>query len=365
MLKKLKKHILEHIEFFINVFCSLFMYEIEYLLRRANIENLKDVVMGRYHYILDNAGMLLKRNFNYIIDKKDAQIKLRNPKQFYDFVWELEVRTMLSQQQGANAIFVDPKSGNTYNGIATIFDHDIPYECKNKVIDNDRYNANMVFSQVLANKLGDVPSIQNKIIQIEFVEGRLEDINVIVANIGNKFDVFDYQSILGRYKVRKLNKVPFNTPIQHLINRDGVNQVFQINERSRNELYLNEAPCNKVKSKILIKMPGQICELHNLNSVIKKANNQLPLGGILFLQVPYSTFENAKEEVANMLSHSFSNISAIKLVSLDIKIFENQGVKISRLEDLIISTRCKNLLRQNEIEFLKQPMAFSKYAPKP
>lgn len=339
-----------------------FKYELEYLLRRANVESHKDVVMGKYHYILSNAGMLLKRNFNYIIDKKDAQKKLRNPEQFYDFIWELEVRTMISQR-GANASFVDPKSGSTYDGIAVIIDNHIPYECKNKVIDDEQYNTNMAFLQVLANKLGDIPSVQNKIIQIEFENGRLEDIKVIAAIIRDKFDVFDYQSILGRYKVRTLKKVPFSTPVQYLINREGINQVFQINERKKNELYLDEAPSNIVKTKILIKMPDQVCELQNLNGVLKKANKQLPPGGIVFLQVPYITFESAKMEATKELSQSFSNISAVKIISLKIESYENQGVKISRLEDLVISTRGKKPLSQKEVIFFNQPMAFSKYAP--
>ncbi|MEA4900702.1 hypothetical protein [Desulfitobacterium sp.] len=337
-----------------------FMYEIEYLLRRSDVENREDVIMGRYHYILNNAGMLLKDNFNYIVDKKDAQMKLRSPEQFYDFIWELEVRTMLSRR-GACADFVDPKSGNTYDGIAIILDHSIPYECKNKIIDNNQYNNNSVFSQILANKLGDIPSVQNKIIQIEFENGRLEDIKTIVAIVRDKFDIFNYQSILGRYKIRTL-KLPIDTPPQYLINREGINQIFQVNERRKSELYLDKAPSDVVKTKILIKMPEQVFKLHNLNGVLKKANAQLSTGGIVFLQVPYSTFESAKTEVAKELSQCFSNISAVKLIALGIEFYENKGVKISRSEDLIVSPRGKIALLPKEIEFLSQPMAFSKYA---
>lgn len=337
-----------------------YMYEIEYLLRRSEVENCQDIIMGRYHYILNNAGMLLRDNFNYIIDKKEAQMKLRNPAQFYDFIWELEVRTMLSRQ-GACADFVDPKSGNTYDGTVIIHDHNISYECKNKVFDNDLYITNSAFAQVLVNKLGDIPSIKNKIIEIEFETGRLEDINTIVTIVRDKFDIFNYQSIMGRYKVRTL-KIPFNTPIQNLINREGINMMVQVNECKKSEIYLDKAPSNVVKAKILIKMPEQSHILHNLNSVLKKANKQLTKGGIVFLQVPYSTFENSKIEVAKELSKSFSNISGVKLIALGLESVNGKGIKISRLEDLIVSHRGKLALLPKEIEFFSKPMAFAKYS---
>lgn len=338
-----------------------FMYEIKYLVRRAAVENRENIIMGEYNYILSNAGFLLEQNMENIIGKKDAQMKLRNPKQFYDFIWELETRTMLSQR-GAEVLYVDPNSGSTYDGVFTMFGYSIPYECKNKSIDNDQYNTNMVFLQALVKNLEDIPSVRNKIIQIEFESGRLEDIKTIVAVIRDKFDIFDYQSILGKYKVRTLKKVPFITSPQVLINREGINQVFQINEIKKGELYINDAPSKVVKTKILIKMPEEIHKLNNLNCVLKKANTQLPPGGVVFLQVPYSAFESAKEEVAKELSQSFSNISAVKIISLQIDASENGGVKVSRLEELIISPRAKKPLLPILIEFLDQPMAFSKYA---
>ena len=338
-----------------------FLYEMGYLLRRADIENRDNVMMGRYHYILNNAGALLRHNLDYIIDKKEAQMKLRNPEQFYDFIWELETRTMLSQC-GACATFIDPQSGNTYDGSVTINNRQIPFECKNKVLDNDRYNTNSIFSQVLANKLGDVTSIQNKIIQIEFEDGRLEDVKIIVATIRDKFDVYNYKSILGRYKVRTLKKLPFNTPPQCLMNRNGISAVFEIGKRKESELYLDSAPSHIDKTKLLIKMPDPVSELHNLNGVLKKANSQLSPGGIVFLQVPHTTFESAKSEIKKEIFQCFSNIYAVKLISLDISFKENQGVKISHYEDLIVSPRGNEVLSQEEIGFLNQPMVFSKYA---
>jgi len=219
----------------------------------------------------------------------------------------------------------------------------------------------MVFSQVLANRLGDALTVYKKIMQIEFTEGHLEDIKDIVATVRNIFDVQDYRSILGRYKVRALKKVPFETPIPLLLNRQGINQAFEIRECDRRELYMDNAPSSVTKTKILIKMPDPIHQLHNLNGVLKKANMQLPPGGVVFLQVPYSTFESAIEEITKELLQSFSNISAVKVIAIDIGVEEN-GVKVSRKEDLVVSPRTRMELPEGIIAFLSQPMAFSKYA---
>lgn len=338
-----------------------FMYEIDYLLRRADIEQHEEVVMGKYWYILRNAGMLLMINNDDIVDHRDAQMKLRNAEQFYDFIWELEVKTMLSKN-GADVTCIDPKNGITHDGVAKIFGYCIPYECKNKICDNSQYNSNQMFSQMLVKKLEGVVSIRNKIIQIEFESGRLEDLKTIVAYIRDNFDVIDYRSILGRYKIRTLSKLPFNTPVQTLFKREGINQVFCIAKCDKKELYMDIPPSGVVMTKLLFKMPGPINELHNLNGVLKKANTQLPPGGVVFLQVPYCTFENTIKAIEKELSQSFSNISAVKIVSLKEETIANYGVKVSRLEDVVVSQRAKKIIPPDVIEFLNKPMAFGKYA---
>jgi len=337
------------------------MYEIKYLLRIANIQKKEEIVMGKYSYILNNSGMLLRENMEYIINKKDAQKKLRNAKQFYDFIWELEVRTML-YKMGATVSFVEPNNKITYDGVATILGYEVPFECKNKIIDNEQYDTNLIFVNVLINKLQNVETLKNKIVEIEFEFGRLEDINTIVSVIEDKFDVFDYQSILGRYKVKTLKNIPFSTPPQILINRQGINHLFQISEVNKNEIYIDNAPSNVVKAKILVKIPEAKKNINNINNVLKKANQQLVSGGIVFLQVPYNTFEDTKLHLIKELSYNFSNISAVKLVAINIESYENQGVKVSRLEELILSQRSKRQLPAKVIAFLKQPMLFSKYS---
>ena len=109
-------------------------------------------------------------------------------------------------------------------------------------------------------------------------------------------------------------------------------------------------------------MPDQVNKLHNLNCVLKKANSQLSTGGIVFLQVPYTTFNSAKNAIEKELKYSFSNIYAVKIISIDISSLENQGVKIARLEELILSQKGKEALSLKEIDFLNQPMVFSKFS---
>lgn len=337
-----------------------YMYELEYLLRRANIENHDEIVLGKYHCILDNAGRLLKENRDDLVDVKDAQMKLRNPKQFFDFIWELEVRTMLSAA-GATASFVNPLSGNTYDGIARIEGIVIPYECKNKSVDNEKYNSNMVFAQVLANRIGDVSSIRNRVIEIEFDKGFLEDIKTITAEIQKISFDNPCLSILDRYTITLRNDVPFETSPPDLLQLPDVDQVFVTDECLKKELYLDNAPSRVPKTKILIKMPAPIQELRNINGVLKKANLQLKAGGIVFLQVPYHLFEQGKTEVEHELSQSFSNISAVKIVAIQADDAKG-AVKISRKEDLITSSRAKYVLPDIVKEFLSKPMVFSKYA---
>lgn len=337
-----------------------YMYELEYLLRRAKIEQRDEIICGKYYHVLNNAGWLLKANMDALLNIKDAQMRLKHPEQFYDFVWELEVRTMLSAT-GATASFVDPLSGSTYDGIATIEGIVIPYECKNKEVVDERYNSNMVFSQVLANRLGDVSSIKNKVVEVEFDTGYLEDVKTIVAEVQKMPLESTCLKVLGRYTIKLRNDIPFETSPVDLFSTPDVDQVYVIDECSKKELYSNRIQPRSPKTKIIIKMPPPTQELRNINGILKKANSQLKAGGIVFLQVPYHLFEQGKTAVERELAQSFSNISAVKIVAIQTD--NARGcVKISRKEDLITSSRTKYVLPDIVKEFLSKPMAFSKYA---
>jgi hypothetical protein len=339
-----------------------YMYEIEYSMRRAQIKGQDSAILGPYYFLLDYAGMLLKDNINYIIDKLDAQKRLRNSNQFYDLIWELETRSMMTKL-GAEVLFVDPNSGRTNDGLVTLDKHTIDFECKNKILENDMYKTNGVFAHVLVERLGDVESIQNKIIQVECLSARLEDIKEIVHTIRTKLDVSDYVSILGKYRVRVLTKLPFSTPVQNLINRDAVYQVFIIKEVKKEDFYKTNSPSEAVKAKVLFKMPEPLYELRNLDTVLKKANSQLLNGGVVFLQVPYTTFENARVTVGKLLEQSFSHILGVKIAAIDINFALPKGVALRSLEEFVLSPTGTKTLSQQEIAFFTSKMAFSHLIP--
>ncbi|MFZ2539659.1 MAG: hypothetical protein WAX04_12295, partial [Oscillospiraceae bacterium] len=136
------------------------------------------------------------------------------------------------------------------------------------------YNTNSIFIQVLANKLENIQTIKNKIIEFKFNSGRYEDLKMIVATVRDKFDVFNYQSIVGRYKIRTLIK-PFNTTLQNLIYRQGVNNLIEISQCQKRELYSDNPSSKDIISKLIFKVPGPNNKLKNLDKVLRKANKQL------------------------------------------------------------------------------------------
>lgn len=332
-----------------------FMYELEYLLRRAKIKGCSTILMGKYHHILSNAGMLLERNIDSIPDRNDAINRLRHPDQFYDFIWELEVKTML-EARGANVRVIAASPGMSYDGIACIEGIHIPYECKNKVVDDSQHDRNMIFTQVLANRLGEVQRIENQVLEIEFVDGRLEDIRSIVSSIRNLPYTQNSVEILGRYKIKFLSTHLFNFSPQELVDRPDIESIMVITKCPKKDLYTVNRVNDIEIAKLLFKMPGSSTSIKNLNSVLKKANSQLSRGGVVFIQLPYMLFEDGIQEISQIISHNLSNISAVKAAAIDFG-----SVKISRKEELIIPNNCKHRLPDNVIDFLSQPMVFSKY----
>lgn len=332
-----------------------FMYELQYLLRRAKIEGRSTILMGKYHHILSNAGMLLERNIDSIPDRNDAINRLRHPDQFYDFIWELEVKTML-EARGANVKVIAPSPGISYDGIACIEGIHVPYECKNKVVDDSQYYRNMIFAQVLTKRLGEVQRIENQVLEIEFVDGRLEDIRSIVSGIRNLPSTQNSIEILGRYKIKFLPSRLFQFSPQELVDRPDIESIMVITKCPKKELYtVNRVNATEI-AKLLFKMPGLNTCIKNLNAVLKKANSQLSRGGVVFIQLPYLRFEDGVQEISNILSHNLSNISAVKAVAIDFS-----SAKVSRKEKLVVPTNCKYRLPDNVISFLSQPMVFSKY----
>lgn len=333
-----------------------YMYELRYLVHRADIEGRSTLLMGRYHHILSNAGMLLARNIGSIPDRNDAINRLRHPDQFYDFIWELEVKTML-EINGASVRVIAPSPGISYDGIACIDGFHIPYECKNKILDNSQHDSNMIFAQVLTKRLENEPCIENKVVEFEFVDGRLEDIRSVISSIRNVPVNQNVIEVLGRYKIRFLPPHLLQSPAQELIDRPGVEFVIETRKCSKRDIFNIDTANAEEKAKLLFKMPSANTSVKNLKAVLKKANSQLSCGGVVFIQLPYLAFEQGVREIAQILSNNLSNISAVKAVALDYS-----NVKVSRKEKLVIPTNCKYRLPDNVIDFLSQPMIFSKYA---
>lgn len=336
-----------------------FMYELEYLCRRAKIEGRSTILMGKYYHILCNAGMLLERNIDSIQDQNDAIRRLRHPDQFYDFIWELEVKTMLNCR-GAGVKIITPSSGITYDGIVCIEGIHIPYECKNKVLDNSQYDSNMIFNQVLVNRLEDVLRIENQVLEIEFDVGYLEDIRFIVSSLRNLPATQNSIEVLGRYKIKILPKHFFKCAHRELMELPGVESMMVIRKLPKRELYNPYSSSAVDKAILLFKMPSANTRIKNLKGVLKKANTQLSCGGVVFIKLPYLAFEQGIQEIAQIISHDASNISAVKAVAIDLDTTPN-GVKVSRKEKVVMSPNCKYRLPDNVSDFLSLPMALSKY----
>ena len=106
-------------------------------------------------------------------------------------------------------------------------------------------------------------------------------------------------------------------------------------------------------------MPEASDKLLNINNILAKANSQLSSGGLLFLQVPFKTFKQSKNDIKRRLLYHFSNIYAVKIFAIKIEFEENVGVNITCLEDQVISKWGENILDDNEKVFINQNMAQS------
>ncbi|SFC52673.1 hypothetical protein [Bacillus sp. UNCCL81] len=335
-----------------------YKYELDYLIRRAEIEKNDDIVLGEYYHILNNAGSLLRFNYNKLANLKEIQMRLRDSKQFHDIIWELEVGTML-ELNDAKVEFKKPKQGNSNDLKFKIDDRLIEVEIKNKTIENEIFKRNQIFTQLLIDKLSKLKVLEGKAILIEFEVSRYEDISLICKEVESKFNVFDYISVDGKYKIRSKDRY-LKIPIQKILENNTVNSVLESREVSKKDLF-NDDIGGKLKTRYIIKFPEQNYELKNIKSVLKKANKQLPNGGVVFLKVPHSTFETSISDIERALKGNFSNISAVKLFGTSLSTLNNQGVREDRKERLIISDKSMFKLSKNEFDFLSKDMYFSKY----
>lgn len=334
-------------------------YEISYLLRRADALKMESVVLGKTWEKLNRAGYILQLQLEKIVDKLDLRNKLRNSEQFDDVIWELEVGTML-MKNNIKYTFKRPVKGDSNDITCFIDNKPLEIECKNKHIVDDNYRNNNAFLHKLCNKLDEIEILKGKLIEIEFDYGIIEDIKIIVNEIKNNLRDNNSISVLNKYSIsfkpeyKKMNAT-------ETLNIDKVQNYYLIGKQKKSDLYKREVPIDENTIGIVAKFPNENKNLNNLSLLIKSANKQLPNGGIVFLKVPYDDFENIVKDLEKMLINDFSKVFCIKLISLDSKYIENNGVKISRKEKLILGDLRNCKISKEEFDFLNGNIAFSIY----
>ena len=339
-----------------------YMYEIAYLIRRAKIEGEEVVVLGKYHYYLNNVGTLLKFNENTLNNPKEIKARLKIAEQFHDVVWELEVGTML-KLLGYHTEFIVPVVGKTYDLSVRLTDRQIAIECKNKIVDNSVENANNLFIHAITTKFENVKELRKKVIQITFERGYFEDIKRIISDIRMKLGKNKQVKILGRYKVKELKKSINASPIEFLRD-ESVRSVTVIKSILERELYKKINTYEETIGILVFKFPEPEKKLKNVNKVLSIANKQLTEGGVVFLRVPKDFFDSAINDIRSELRMGMRNISAVKIISNEAEMVEGKGVKIWRYEELIVSERDDVTLKltKSELNILNQNMVFTKYA---
>lgn len=336
-----------------------FRYEIRYLLRHAEAFKENEILLRENHSILANAGYLLYINFDKIPNKKDTLMRLRDAKKFHDVIWELEVATMFAANQVEYQLR-DPAVGATNDICCHIDNRFLEVECKNKVVEDPVYAKNQIFAHMLVNKFSNIATFYGKTIEIRYEEAFYEDIKQVVSTAAKMLNKVDYCSICGKYRISNNKKYQDKSP-QYLMSKSDIRGVMVVKETSRKKLYTYKESDAKTKMRFVLKYPDEKTDIKNLETVLSKANTQLCNGGVVFLHVPFHSFDEAKAKIENILRISSSNIMAVKLVSLDTSNDPEHGVKISRKEELILSERSKYKLTEKEIEFLSKNIAFSKY----
>ena len=335
-----------------------YQYELDYLIRLAETDKAKDVALQKWYHILNNAGWLLKMNLPFLENVEEMRMRLRDSEHFDDVVWELEVATML-RINNVRTKLLTPNEKQTNDLEIILFNKTLQIECKNKELNNSRYNTNQIFAQSLINSLSDVEVIQGKAIEISYENARYQDIRKITKIVRDKFDIFDYQSIDGRYKVRSSLKY-FEKDISNILDNDEIRFISDAKSVQKKDLYKKETK-GDFKCRFILKFPLENKRLSNLENLLKKANKQLIIGGVLFLKVPHETFDEAKEYVQSELNRKFSNISAIKLFGIKYDNLPDEGIRVDRKEELITSSRSKYQLSEEETDFFRKDMFFSKY----
>ncbi len=116
------------------------------------------------------------------------------------------------------------------------------------------------------------------------------------------------------------------------------------------------------KDRVFFRFPEADLSVKNLRGLTSKANKQLTgIHGCLFLKVPTGRFSEIAHDCEEILNKDYSNVSAVKVVSLDYELDEQRGVRISRDEGLVLNPKARIPLGDPFRDVFRKNMFFNKF----
>jgi len=338
--------------------------DVRVTVRKAVILNEETMLMGVGHSNIVELGRNLYE-LQGLYDKEKMRARLQS-KDYEDACWEFEVMMALIYS-GVQANFEREKDIKSFDISAWIGSDKVAIECKNKHIEDKKYNFNKVFSHFLSEKvikhLTELKGRHDIKIEIDGT-GRIEDVKQLVQTIHEMLESnITYMKFKDTYKItmtKKYRDIPTGVIMKN--NKEE----FCISSSIRNslkEVYTKITEEMDYKDRIFFRFTPQNLSVKNLNSLLGKANKQITsTQGCVFLKVPYHAFNESIVEVEGLLQKFYSNVSGVKIIALKKYFIENMGVKIARKEKFIVNKRAKVQPSPALKSVFERPMMFEKYA---
>lgn len=318
-----------------------------------------------YHNTIELGRNLYELHGLYREDK--IRPRLQDKNLYDDVCWELEV-AMCLKYTGFEVRF-EKEINEKMHDISAIKEGDaIAIECKNKHIVDDKYNDNKAFAVCLADKLLDKLNEIKDSYDLRITirdKGKIEDIKdiaVVVQNMlksGNTVAIFN-----NNYRIEIIDE--YKNISTALIMQQAIEELC-INSRdikSLKDIYSKKGKTGtEYRHRLFFRFPPEDLQLRNLNNLIKNANKQIKgIQGCVFLKVPSFQFDNSVEEVRDLFSKGrYSNIGAVKLVSLNKTFHAGLGVKIERKEAIIVNQNAIIPISHSILDTLSKNIIFNKY----
>jgi hypothetical protein len=114
---------------------------------------------------------------------------------------------------------------------------------------------------------------------------------------------------------------------------------------------------------LFFRFPPQNLKLRNLANLIKHANHQVKTKqGCIFLKVPFFLFKDSLEETKKLFSKGYySNIGAVKIVSLKNTFHPEVGVETERNEAIVINPTANIPIKHPILDNISGYILFNKY----